>query len=158
VGVATVVIVTVLVSILPASGRSARSARGSDPLSPLCRAYRSSLGPHTTSSPSATRATTDLQKGDWAGGKKHLLIATDDPSKAEGPLRASLSSAPGKERSAVAVIDSYVAKLTEVIRRSRSLEQFDSSLASLEKTSNVMSAEKALAAYDAKVCGSSGSS
>jgi hypothetical protein len=155
-----IVAASVALALLPAVTASAsvdKSSTGSNPSSPVCQAYRSSVQSNPKSAAAASRAAQAIQKGNWNAAKKAYqqtyAIEAADVQK----LVTALKNAPSKVKTAAGVLITYVNQYKTILEKSTSIKQFTKSATSLSKGAKTTGAANTLDQYYTSQCGTSGS-
>jgi hypothetical protein len=155
IGIATIGLAITLVPALSASASMDKSAKGSDPSSPVCHAYRSALGSDTKGSAPAAKAAKALASGHWAAAKRDFSTAFSDEANEFHGLVSALSGAPNKVKRAASELLTSGDKVKSILEKSNSAAQFSTAVSSLFKSPKAAAAGRTLTKYATGLCGSS---
>jgi hypothetical protein len=154
-----IVAATVALALVPAVSASAsvdKSSSGSNPTSPLCKAYRSTVQSDPRSTAASTNASKAIQAGNWKAAQKALLTVYGFQANDVQKLTSALRSAPRNVQSAMTVLTNYVVKYKSLLQSSSSIKQFSTGSSALSKNTKTTAAAHTLSLYYTSVCGTSG--
>jgi len=127
------------------------AAGGSHPNSQLCVLSRKEAAGDTKQEAAIEK---DIEANHWTAAQRLLIDELNSGAKLEKEAVASLSSAPGPVKAAGAVALKTFGGEKGVIQRSTSINQFETSINTLDAEPKLVAAEKVLDAYQTAQCGS----
>jgi hypothetical protein len=153
VGIAAASVALALLPALTASAAIDKSSTGSNPTSPFCQAYRTSVQSNPKSTAAASQAAKAIQKGNWNAAKKAYLQTYAIEAADVQKLVAELKSAPGTVKTAAAVLIKYINQYKTILEHSTGIKQFTTSVTSLSKGAKTTGAANTLSQYYSRQCG-----